>query len=121
MLSHSLDGKRQDILIEAVPGARRMAALADARITPAAPLQALQSAAQAQGIDLLTFAPGKPAETVPAIEAAKAAGAGAINFLVLPLPPGLNSFIFKTLEDMDSLYFIRVHADNVAAEGEAVL
>jgi ABC-type sugar transport system substrate-binding protein len=85
--------------------------LADARITPAAHLQALQSAAQAQGIDLLTFAPGKPAETVPAIEAAKAASAGAINFLAL------NSFIFKTLEDMDSLYFIR----HVAAEGEAVL
>jgi hypothetical protein len=66
-----------------------MAALADARITPAAPLQALQSAAQAHGIDLLTFALGKPAETVPAIEAAKAAGAGAINFLVFATTAGL--------------------------------
>jgi putative tryptophan/tyrosine transport system substrate-binding protein len=85
LLSHSLDGKRQDILIEAVPGARRMAALADARITPAAHLQALQSAAQAHGIELLTFALGKPEETVSAIDAAKAAGAGAINFLATPL------------------------------------
>src|SRR5262245_5509787 len=62
-----------------------MAALADARITPAAHLQALQSAAQAHGIELLTFALGKPEETVSAIDAANAAGAGAINFLATPL------------------------------------
>jgi putative ABC transport system substrate-binding protein len=35
LLSPELDGKRQDILIEAVPGVRRMAALADANVTPA--------------------------------------------------------------------------------------
>jgi hypothetical protein len=33
LLSPQLDGKRQDILIEAVPGARRMAALSDSNVT----------------------------------------------------------------------------------------
>jgi putative tryptophan/tyrosine transport system substrate-binding protein len=33
LLAHELDGKRQEILIEAVPGLRRMAALADAYTT----------------------------------------------------------------------------------------
>ena len=34
ILATELDGKRQDILIEAVPGLRRMAALADSNTTP---------------------------------------------------------------------------------------
>ena len=42
VLSPELDGKRQDILMDAVPGARRMAALADSRVTPAHHLQTLQ-------------------------------------------------------------------------------
>jgi ABC transporter substrate binding protein len=44
LLSPELDGKRQDILIEAVPGARRIAAMADSRNTPPYHLQALQHA-----------------------------------------------------------------------------
>src|ERR1041385_4136703 len=39
LLSPELDGKRQDILIEAVPGARRIAAMADANATPPTHLQ----------------------------------------------------------------------------------
>jgi hypothetical protein len=34
LLSPDLDGKRQEILIEAVPGVRKMAALADSTVTP---------------------------------------------------------------------------------------
>ena len=34
LLSPELDGKRQDILIEAVPGARRIAAMVDSKVTP---------------------------------------------------------------------------------------
>jgi ABC-type uncharacterized transport system substrate-binding protein len=34
LLSPELDGKRQDILMEAVPGARRIAALADSKGHP---------------------------------------------------------------------------------------
>jgi putative ABC transport system substrate-binding protein len=43
-----LDGKRQEILIEAVPRLRRMAFLADANITTVATLDALQEAARTQ-------------------------------------------------------------------------
>src|SRR5947207_2357573 len=42
LLSPDLDGKRQEILIEAVPGVRKMAALADPTVTPQRHLEALQ-------------------------------------------------------------------------------
>src|SRR5262249_46277187 len=85
LLSHSPDGKRQDNLIEAGPGAPRKAGPARARVPPRAPISARRAPARAHGIELLTFALGKPEETVSAIDAAKAAGAGAINFLATPL------------------------------------
>jgi putative ABC transport system substrate-binding protein len=43
-----LDGKRQEILIEVVPGLRRIAVLVDAKNTMAAKLDGLQAAARAQ-------------------------------------------------------------------------
>ena len=48
ILASELDGKRQEILIEAVPGVRRMAALADSNVSTAVQLDALQEAARAQ-------------------------------------------------------------------------
>jgi putative ABC transport system substrate-binding protein len=100
LLSRGLDGKRQDILIETVPGVRRMAALADANITPPSHLQALQAAARARGIELSTFALGKSAETVPAIDTAKAAGAEAINFLATPLTYVVRSAVFARMAEL---------------------
>ena len=44
LLSPELEGKRQDILIEAVPGARRMAMPAEANATGPQQLKALQDA-----------------------------------------------------------------------------
>jgi putative ABC transport system substrate-binding protein len=85
VLSPELDGKRQDILIEAVPGLHRMAALADANVTPAQHLDDLRSAARARGIDLSTIGVATPDRIVPAIDEAKASGAQAINFLATPL------------------------------------
>jgi putative ABC transport system substrate-binding protein len=41
ILVYEADGKRQDILIEAVPGLRRMAVLADVNYTSAAKLDEL--------------------------------------------------------------------------------
>ena len=52
ILATELDGKRQEILIEAVPGLRRMAALADSNVTRAEKLDALQEAARARNIEL---------------------------------------------------------------------
>jgi putative ABC transport system substrate-binding protein len=84
LLSPELDGKRQDILMEAVPGARRMAALADSRVTPMRHLQTLQEAARARGLELSIFGVTKLEEIVPAIDNAKASGAEALNVLATP-------------------------------------
>ena len=85
LLSPELDGKRQDLLIEAVPGARRMAALADSRITPPRHLEALRESARARGIELSILGVGKSDEIVSAIDSAKMAGAEALNVLATPL------------------------------------
>jgi putative tryptophan/tyrosine transport system substrate-binding protein len=85
LLSPELDGKRQEILIEAVPQARRIAAMADSQATPSHHLQALQHAARSRGVDLSVFEVGGPEEIVSAIDAAKTSGAEALNFLASPL------------------------------------
>jgi putative ABC transport system substrate-binding protein len=85
LLSPELDGKRQEILIGAVPDARRIAAMADSNATPPHHLQTLQSAARSRGVELLTFSIGRPEEITSAIDAAKASSAKALNFLASPL------------------------------------
>src|SRR6516162_9367081 len=85
LLSPELDGKRQDLLIEAVPGARRIAAMADSKTTPLHHLQALQQGARSRGVELAVFEVGAPQEIASAIDAAKAAGVEALNFLATPL------------------------------------
>jgi len=87
MFAPELDGKRQDLLIEAVPGARRMAALADSTMSQSGPqhFDELKTAARLRGIELLIFSVSKPDDIVPAINNAKASGAEALNFLATPL------------------------------------
>jgi putative tryptophan/tyrosine transport system substrate-binding protein len=80
-----LDGKRQDILIEAVPGLRRLVALADVNESPPQHLQALQDRARARGTELLINGITRTEEIVPAIEAAKTSGGMALNVLSSPL------------------------------------
>jgi putative ABC transport system substrate-binding protein len=85
LLSPQLDGKRQDLLIEAVPGVRRIAALADSKVTPQQHLQELQNAARARGVELTIFGAATREQVVPAIDAAKASGIKALIFLSSPL------------------------------------
>ncbi len=87
ILSPELDGKRQDLLIEAVPNARRIAALIDATMPIATPghIEKLQAPARARGIEVLTFSAASRDQVPAAIDAAKAAGADALNFLASPL------------------------------------
>jgi putative ABC transport system substrate-binding protein len=80
-----LDVKRQDILIEAVPGLRRMAALADSGTTAPRQLQAQQDAARTRGVELSIYEVAKPDEIAAAINAAKKADAAALNVLASPL------------------------------------
>ena len=79
MLAGELDGKRQEILIEALPGLRRMAALVDANTISSPKLKALQDAARARSVELSIHPIAKPEEIAPAIDAAKASGAEALN------------------------------------------
>ena len=85
ILAPELNGKRQEILMEAVPNARRMAALADPTNTTATELQIVQNAAHARGVELTVFTAGAPDEIAPAIDKAKTSGAGALNVLTTPL------------------------------------
>jgi putative tryptophan/tyrosine transport system substrate-binding protein len=77
-LTTDLNGKRQDLLIEAVPGLRRLAALADLNF-PAANFEALQEAARARNVELSIYRFSKAEEIAPAIDAAHASGATALN------------------------------------------
>jgi putative ABC transport system substrate-binding protein len=84
-VSPELDTKRQEILIEAVPGARKIAAMADGNAAPEYHLQALEHAARSRGVELSVFRVSSPGEITPAIVAGKASGAEALNFLASPL------------------------------------
>jgi len=85
LLSTELDGKRQEILIELVPSARHIAALADTNTTASRQLQTLRDAARARGIELSIYRIAEPEEIIGAIDAAKEAGAAALNVLASPL------------------------------------
>jgi hypothetical protein len=96
LLATELDGKRLEILIEIVPGARRIAALADANTTAPRELQALQDAAQGRGIELSIHRIAKPEEISGAMDASQAAGAQGFNVLASPLLFARISLAYKT-------------------------
>src|SRR5215468_9576390 len=77
ILGREGNGKRQDILIEAVPGLRRMAVLADVTTDP--PLDALQEGARTHNVELLIYRIAKGDEIAAAIDKAKTSGAMALN------------------------------------------
>jgi len=85
LMSTDLDGKRQDILTEAVPDVRRFAALADSNVANLRHLQGLQETARTRGKELLIIQAAKADEVVPAINTASASGAGALNVLASPM------------------------------------
>jgi putative ABC transport system substrate-binding protein len=84
-LSTELDGKRQEILIEAVPGLRQMAALADSNTTAGSRLQALRDAARARNVELSIHQIVRAEEIPAAIDSAKASSAAALNVLASPM------------------------------------
>ena len=85
ILASEADGKRQDILIEAVPGLRLMAVLADVNYTSAAKLDALQQAARAHNAEFSIHRVTKGDEIAAAIDSAQASGAKALSILASPL------------------------------------
>jgi putative tryptophan/tyrosine transport system substrate-binding protein len=95
LLSPELDGKRMEILLEAVPGVRHMAAIAEASDTSAQHLATLRNAASARGVELAIFSVNKPEEIPMIINEAKAAGAEALNFLAGPIFLANRRIIFE--------------------------
>jgi putative ABC transport system substrate-binding protein len=91
LLASELDGKRQEILIEAVPGVRRIAALVDSNTTTPSRLRAL---ARARGVELSIHQVARREEIGSAIDAAKAADAGALSVLASSLLSNSRAFIF---------------------------
>jgi len=81
LLAAELDGKRQEILIELLPGIKKLAVLADAAVASPKMLQEMESAGRKQGVDVVIYKVGGPAEIAPAIDAAKVTGAQALNVL----------------------------------------
>jgi putative tryptophan/tyrosine transport system substrate-binding protein len=81
ILANELDGKRQELLMELVPGAHRMAALVDPNTKSQAHLAAMVEAARSRGIEVSTHSASKVEEIGPAVDAAHAAGASALNVL----------------------------------------
>jgi putative ABC transport system substrate-binding protein len=94
ILASELDGKRQEILIEAVPGLRRIATLVDRNTTTPSQLRTLEDGAQTRGVELLIHQVAWREEIGAAIDAAKAAGAGALNVLASSLLFTSREFIF---------------------------
>jgi len=85
LLSSELDGKRQQILMETVPGAHRYAALADVNSSSPQRLQTLEEITRARGAELLIYRVARSEEIAGAVDAAKNSGAAALNVLASTL------------------------------------
>lgn len=85
ILATELDGKRQEILIDFFPSAHRMAVLADTQTTDNRRLSELEDAARMRGVVLSVHRVERSEDIGPAIDAAHAAGAAALNVLASPL------------------------------------
>jgi putative ABC transport system substrate-binding protein len=100
LMSPDLDGKRQDILIEAVPGARRIAALADSNVVTLRHLQALENSARAHGAELLVVRASNASELIPAMNDASTRGAVALNVLGSPMLQGNRRTIIERAAEL---------------------
>jgi putative tryptophan/tyrosine transport system substrate-binding protein len=94
-LATELNGKRQEILIEAVPGIRRIATLAHSKETGSLQLQALQATGRARDVEVSIYRVANAEEITAAIDAAKASGAAALNILSSPFLYGNRQLILE--------------------------
>lgn len=85
ILATELDGKRQEILMELLPAARHMAALNDPASKNERQIAKLQQAARERGVELSVQNVATLDGIAPAIDAAKASGAEALNVLATAL------------------------------------
>ena len=81
ILATELDGKRLEILIDLLPGIRRVAALVDPETAASAQVDQLISAARSRGVALSVHRAASTKHIASAIEAALADGAEALHVL----------------------------------------
>ena len=87
-------------MIEAVPGLRRIAALADSNTTASPQLQAMQDSARARNVELSIHRVARPEDIPAAVDAAKASGAQALNALSSPLMYGTRKIIMQRVTEL---------------------
>jgi putative tryptophan/tyrosine transport system substrate-binding protein len=80
-----LAGRRLDTLIEMLPGIRRIAGLVDSTTNAPGKLQALVQAAESRGVALSIHRVDRTEDILPGIDAARAAGAQALDVVGGPL------------------------------------
>jgi putative ABC transport system substrate-binding protein len=100
ILAGDLDGKRQEVLLEFLPGVRHLAALSDAQNNTPAQLQTLLDAARARDVELSIHRVERKEDIGLAIGAAKAGGAEALNVLASPLLHGNRHAIFTRTTEL---------------------
>jgi len=90
-----LDGKRQQILLEAVPSARRIAMLGDGNTAAPEHVKALQEAARAGGVEPAVFYFHGPEDISPVMDQIKASGATAVNVMSSILASSNRKLLFE--------------------------
>jgi putative ABC transport system substrate-binding protein len=88
LLASDLDGKRQELLFDLLPVARRMAVLVDPQTAGSHGLQTIRDAARARRVEISMHEVTRKEDIIAAIEAAKTADASALNVLASPLLHG---------------------------------
>jgi len=96
LLATELDGKRQELLIELLPGAKKIAMMIDGNASAGDRLAALQARARAGGVDVTISRIAKPDDIEPALNQAKSEGAVAVNMLASPFLFANRRAIFAT-------------------------
>jgi ABC-type uncharacterized transport system substrate-binding protein len=94
ILASELDGKRLEILIEATPGVRRVAAIADRNVSPPSHLKTLEDAARKRGIEVSVYWVARQEDIASAIDEAKASDARALTVLASALLFNNRTIIF---------------------------
>jgi|SRR5215475_5813007 len=115
ILSTELNSKRLEILAEAFKDARRIAVLADPRITTPMHVKMLRDVARPRNLDLMLYEASTSEQIIPAVDAASKAGAQAMNVLASPL------FSFNSRRITDRMLEVRLPAifqwPEIAEEG----
>jgi putative tryptophan/tyrosine transport system substrate-binding protein len=119
ILADELDGKRQEILIELLPKARRIGVLNDAqRSDNPGRVDSLRSAARSRGVELMFYPVERSEDVAPAVNAAHSAGVSALNVLASPLLHGSRATI---IQETMTLYLPAIYQwSETAREGGLV-